>query len=257
MNRTLLVGLVATLLAPAAARAGIDDELDSGRIIAVDDRPYRLVHEFAVSSGIVPTDAFYVGVSVGGSYTLHLSDIWAWEAVNFQYSANIDTDLESELLDDFEVQPEQEPRLQYLLTSSAIVTPFFGKQATLNRGIVFQGVHFALGGGVASFGGDDQDSFRPQVQFGPGIRFFLGQVVSARLDLRGITTFESVAQSLEAEFFFHAFLSVAFNFGTVRATEIGKEEVVDNTTGYEKLDELFPESNPEVVVIKESQSDEE
>ncbi|MGF1511739.1 MAG: outer membrane beta-barrel domain-containing protein [Myxococcota bacterium] len=258
MNRAItLSSLVLAMTSNASiARAGIEDQLNSGEIIAVDERPYRLVHEFSVSTGVIPNDAFFVGISLGGAYTLHLSDIWAWEAVNFQYSANISTNLEDELLDSFEVQPELEPRLQYLLTTSAIVSPFFGKQAVLNRDVVFQGVYFALGGGVANFSGDDENSFRPQAQFGPGVRFFFGQVVSARLDLRGITTFETVAENLDVEFFFHGFLSISFNFGTVRATEIGTEKVVDNTTGFEKLDELYPESNPNIVVIKESESDE-
>jgi len=237
------------------AWAGIEDQLNSGEIIAVDERPYRMIHEFSVSAGVIPTDAYYIGVSIGGGYTLHLSDIWAWEALNFQYSANVSTDLESELLDAFEVTPERDPRLQYLLTSSAVVTPLFGKQAVLNRGIVFQGVHFALGGGVANFAGDEADSFRPQVSFGPGLRFFLGQAVSTRLDLRGITTFSTVADSVEVDFLFHSYLSFSFNFGKKRATELGEDEVVDESTGYEKLDELYPGSDPDVVVLRDGEKE--
>jgi outer membrane beta-barrel protein len=251
MNRSGWAIAAALFTTSSPALAGIEDQLNSGRIIAVDERPYRMVHEFSVSGGVIPTDAYYIGVSLGGAYTLHLSDIWAWEALNFQYSANVSTDLESELLDAFEVTPERDPRLQYLLTSSAVVTPLFGKQAVLNSGIVFQGVHFALGGGVANFAGDEVDSFRPQASFGPGIRFFLGQAVSTRLDLRGITTFSTVADGVELDFLFHSYLSFSFNFGEKRATELGDDEVVDTSTGYEKLDELYPGSDPDVVVLRE------
>ncbi|MEM1025875.1 MAG: outer membrane beta-barrel domain-containing protein [Myxococcota bacterium] len=256
MKRLLLAAM---LLAPSgSAWAGIEEQLRSGEIIAVDERPYRMIHEFSVSGGVIPTDAYYLGISLGGAYTLHLSDIWAWEAFNFQYSANVSTDLESELLEAFEVTPERDPRLQYLLTSSLVVTPLFGKQAVLNKGIVFQGVHFALGGGVANFAGDDaDDAFLPQLSFGPGLRFFLGQAVSTRLDLRGIAAFDAVADSLEVEFLFHSYLSFSFNFGKKRATELGDEELVDESTGYEKLDELYPGSDPSVVVLREGAEDDD
>jgi len=258
MNRSLTVLLLCLLLSTLAASAGhanVEDQLRSGEIIAVDARPYRMVHEFAVHGGIVPTDAYYVGISLGGSYTLHLSDTWAWEALNFQYSANIDTGLESDLLTSFGVQPEQDPRLQYLMGTSAVFTPFFGKQAIQNKGLVFQSVYWATGGGIASFGGDAEDSFRPQINFGPGIRFFVNQVVSTRLDMRGIVTFQDVAGNIQTDFLFHTYLSFAFNFGKVRATEIGEDQTADTSTGYEKLDELFPKSNPSVVVVTEDGDD--
>lgn len=257
MKSTVVATLFAAAFAVSAtARAAVEDELKSGRIIAVDDRPYRMVHEFSVHAGVLPTDARYVGISLGGSYTLHLSDLWAWEALSFHYSANIDTNLDSELSNRFGVLPEPQPRLQYLLTSSAVFTPFFGKQAIFNSDVALQGVYLALGGGIANLGGDDQDFFLPQVSAGPGVRFFFGQVVSSRLDIRAVTTFDDV-NGLQVDFLLHAFLSVSFNFGKTRATELGRDEVTDNRTGFEKLDELFPESNPDVVVVEEKQSDDD
>jgi len=258
MNRHLALafsslGLVMAANAPAAARS-VEDELESGQIIAVEERPYRMVHEFAVHAGVLPTDAFYVGATLGGSYTLHLSDLWAWEAISFHYSANIDTDLEGELSTRFGVLPDPEPRMQYLLTSSAVFTPFFGKQAIFNSDVALQGVYLAFGAGLANLGGDDQDFFLPQLSAGPGVRFFFGQVVSTRLDIRAVSTFDDV-NGLEVDFLLHAFLSVSFNFGTTRATEIGRDELVDRRTGFEKLDQIFPESNPSVVIVKEKESD--
>jgi hypothetical protein len=40
-------------------------------------------------------------------------------------------------------------------------------------------------------------------------------------------------------------LGVAFNFGTVRATEGDLRAEIDNTTGFEDLDELYPLSDPD------------
>jgi len=254
MNRSILCSLMLIAVVPSVAHArSVEDELKSGQIIAVDDRPYRMIHEFSIHAGMLPTDAMYVGVSLGGSYTLHLSDLWAWEAVSFHYSANIDTDLESELSNRFGVLPDPEPRFQYLLSSSAVFTPMFGKQSIFNSDVALQGVYLALGGGIANLGGDDQDFFLPQVSGGPGIRIFFGQVVSTRLDVRAVATFDDV-NGLEVDLLLHAFLSVSFNFGKTRATELGRDEAVDNRTGFEKLDELFPESNPNLVVIDEKEA---
>lgn len=252
MNRTIWLIVAAILLIAPRAQAAAEDELKSGRIIAVDDREYRMVHEFSVHAGVLPADAMYVGLSLGGSYTLHLSELWAWEAISFHYSANIDTSLESQLSNRFGVLPDPEPRLQYLLTTSAVFTPFFGKQAIFNSNVTLQGVFLAVGAGIANLGGDDQDFFLPQISAGPGVRVFFGQVVSSRLDIRAVTTFDDV-NGLQVDFLLHAFLSFSFNFGTKRATELGQEDLVDDRTGFEKLDELFPQSNPNVVVIEQKE----
>jgi hypothetical protein len=132
----------------------------------------------------------------------------------------------------------------------------FGKQAIFNSDVALQGVYLAFGGGIANLGGDDQDFFLPQLSAGPGLRIFFGQVVSTRLDIRAVSTFDDV-NGLQVDFLLHAFLSVSFNFGKTRATEIGKDEVVDNRTGFEKLDELFPESNPSVVIVEEKRGDDD
>ena len=86
--------VAAALATPSLAHADDDEDIGTGKVIAVELRPYRMVHEFAVSVGVLPLDALYTGFSLGGSYTLHLSDIWAWEAIDFHYSANVDTGLD-------------------------------------------------------------------------------------------------------------------------------------------------------------------
>ncbi len=252
-----LFALALVLASGTSARAASEDELRSGKIISVEDRPYRLVHEFSVSGGILPTDARYVGVSIGGSYTLHLSEIWSWEAVSFHYSANIETNLDDELSRNFDVIPDPEPQLRYIMSSSLVFTPFLGKQSVFNKSITFQGAYLALGGGIVNLSGDDAEFFLPQIGFGPGIRFFISQVVSTKLDLRGYTTFDTIDGGLEIDFLLHAYLTVSFNFGRTRATEIGKDEAEDPLTGYEKLDELYPESNPDIIVIEKESSDED
>lgn len=240
MKRLLLPLTLVGLLAPTSASAADEDELESGRVIAVQPRPFHLVHEFTVSAGVLPLDAFYTGFSLGGSYTLHLSDLIAWEAISFHYSANTGTGLEGELARRWSVAPTGDPEVQYLVGSHVILSPMFGKFTLFNRSILEGSTYLGIGGGTIRY----SDGFRPQLSIGPGLRIFVGQVVSTRLDVR--TTFAPDIPS-GLEIVLHVTLSVSFNFGSVRATESFEEEEVDETTGFEALDELYPLSNPEGV----------
>jgi outer membrane beta-barrel protein len=226
------------------AYAGDADELESGRVVAIEDRPYRLVHEFTVTGGVLPIDALYTGLTIGGSYTLHLTDLWAWEAVGFHYSANVDTGLDVTLAERWSVAPTSNPEIRYMIQSHVVLTPLFGKIALFNDSIIHASTFFALGGGVARF----TTGFRPQGSFGPGIRVFFGKVVSTRIDVRG-----SIVPDIPSgvDFMLQVMLSVSFNFGSTRATELGQDdEIVDNTTGFETLDELYPESDPSLAKKK-------
>ncbi len=247
MKTRILGALIAArLFATQPAFASDQDDLGTGHVVAVEDRPYRMVHEFTVTAGVLPADALYTGLTLGGSYTLHLTDLWAWEAVNFHYSANIDSGLDNTLADRWSVAPESNPEIRYMIGSEIVLTPLFGKISLFNSSIIYASTFFALGGGVARY----TTGFRPQGTFGPGIRVFLGKVVSTRLDLRA-----SLVPDIPTgvDFILHVMLSVSFNFGSTRATELGQgDEVVDNTTGFEALDELYPLSNPNLGKKKET-----
>lgn len=238
--RTLLTAAaLAGSLLPAGARA--QDELDSGRVIAVQDRPFRLAHEFTVTAGVLPMDAFYTGLTLGGSYTLHLTELVAWEAISFHYSGNVDKGLDNTLAERWSVQPTGEPEIEYLVGSNAVITPMWGKLSFFNSDIIHASTFLTMGGGVIKF----SDGFRPQFSVGPGIRFFMGQVVSTRLDLRNI-----IAPDIPSgvEYVLHVTLSVSFNFGSVRPTELGDDEgeEVDIADPFAELDELYPLSNPDL-----------
>lgn len=238
LNAGLIVVAVAMVAAAARpARADDADELKSGRVIAVQERPYRMVHEFSVAAGTLPLDALYTGYTLGGSYTLHLSDLWAWEAISFHYSGNTQTGLEDNLASKYSVAPTSNPEIEYLVGSNLVITPLIGKLTLLNENIIHAAAFFTVGGGLTHF----SDGFRPQASIGPGIRLFLGQVVSTRLDIRA-SVVPDIPSGLDV--ILHITLGVSFNFGSIRATEGASEEVVDLTTGFEDLDELYPLSNP-------------
>ncbi len=237
MKRMLsAVFLVAAIYTPGELRAQ-SDELNSGEVVAVQDRPYRLVHEFTASVGVLPIDAFYTGLSLGGSYTLHFNDLIAWEAISFHYSGNIDTGLENELAERFSVLPDGDPQLQYLAGSSLVFSPLFGKFAFFNDSIVNVSTYLSVGGGLARY---DDESFRPQGSIGPGLRLFFGDVVSTRLDVRNIIASDAPSG---VEYILHITLSVSFNFGEREPDD--EERPEDSRTGFEALDELYPMSDPD------------
>lgn len=236
MKRLMLAVVAASSFISATALAD-DEGLRKGRVIAVQDRDYRMVHEFTVSTGILPMDAFYTGFSLGGSYTLHLSDLFAWEAANFHYSGNVDSGLEGTLAQRWSVAPTKEPEVQYLLGSNIVLTPLFGKLTFFNRAILFGSTFLTAGGGVVRY----TDGFRPMASIGPGIRLFWGQVVSTRLDFRNIIA-PDFPEGIE--YIMHVTLSVSFNFGTVRATEGDDDDIRDDVDPFAALDELYPLSKP-------------
>ena len=230
----LVAWTAATMSMPSNSWAQ-SDELNSGRVVAVQDRPFRLVHEFTASVGVLPIDAFYTGLSLGGAYTLHFNDLIAWEAISFHYSGNVDSGLESELADRWSVLPDGEPQLQYLAGTSLVLTPLIGKLTFFNESIVSVSTYISIGGGLAKF----DDGFRPQGSIGPGLRMFFGQTVSTRLELRNIIAAD---EPDGIEYMLHVTLSVSFNFGNRDDERDRKPE--DNRTGFEALDELYPLSDP-------------
>lgn len=230
---------LATLLAPALGFAQ-DEDLQSGKVIAVQDRPFRLAHEFTVSAGALPMDAFYTGLSLGGSYTLHLSELVSWEAISLHYSSNLDKGLDNELLERWSVEDTDEAEIQYVASSHVLFTPLYGKLTMMNQSIVSVSTYLSVGGGAMHYQGE---GFRPHFSIGPGLRFLFGQVVSARLDARSMIAPDFLGG---ADYILHVTGSLSFNFGATRATDTEDDidperDLVDP---FAELDELYPLSRP-------------
>jgi outer membrane beta-barrel protein len=233
---TILALCAAGVAAGARAHA---DELErrlGGRVVAREPRPHRLVHELDLGVGVLPLDALYTGLSLGGSYSFHLDDVIALELVDFRYSANLDSGLRSRLAERYEVSPTVSPEIEWLAGTGLLFTPFFGKLAFLDDAVVHASTHLGLSAGVAHF----TDGFRFQVSGGPGIRLFASDTVSTRLDVRGTVAFDEV---LSVESLLQINLSVALNFGARGRAEAGPERPEEDPDAV--LDTLFPESRPE------------
>src|SRR4051812_41906337 len=104
-TRAVFFAIMAACSAPAWCFADSDDEPAAS--YAIQNREYKLAHEINATLGVLPLNAFTKGLTVGGGYTYHFNDFWAWEIAQFQYSFGVDTDLKKELLQNFQVQPTQ------------------------------------------------------------------------------------------------------------------------------------------------------
>ena len=183
--------VVAALLLTIAsgARAQYDDEEGGGTAIVIQNRKFKMAHEFTIEGGTVPLDAFFKGITLTGRYTLHFDDFNAWEIGAATYSFNIDTGLKDQLINNFGVQAEALPTLLVIADTNYVMKPFYGKLALFNRTLLYTEL-FLVGGATVTYWSDG--SFRPGPDVGAGMRFFVAEWLSVRTDIRYCMAFNGV-----------------------------------------------------------------
>jgi outer membrane beta-barrel protein len=185
-NRLLWVVLVlipVALLVTQNVRAD-DEEVDHGRIYAIQPRAFRLNQEFTLSMSFLPLDAFYKMFAVGGHYIVHLDDLWAWEAIHLTFSKymSLDTGLKGELLDQWKASPTdpEENRVDMGLDTNLIYKPLYAKSVLFDQVVVISETYFIAGLGAQKF----ETTWAPAVNLGVGFRIFLAKTISLRLEVR-------------------------------------------------------------------------
>ncbi len=163
------------LLFPSAGFAQAEDYAAK----VVQNRKFDPTHEFGVNLGWLPLDAFTKGISVSGQYTLHFSESWAWEVVQFFYSFQYDTSLADEL-EDFDLAPTPFEIVDFFVTSNAVWKPLYWKGSWLNDTLTYGEIFFVAGGGYGWL----TRSARPAFDAGGGFRIYAGPLFSFRFDMR-------------------------------------------------------------------------
>ncbi len=189
LQGTASVVVMALLLGSVSARAQYDDEEGGGTAVVIQNRKFKMAHELTLEAGLVPLDAFFKGVTLTGRYTLHFDDFNAWEIGAATYSFNLDTGLKEQLINNFGVQAEALPTLLLVADSNYVMKPFYGKLALFNRTLLYAEL-FVVAGATVTYWSDN--SFRPGPDFGAGMRFFIADWVSARIDIRHAVVFNGV-----------------------------------------------------------------
>jgi outer membrane beta-barrel protein len=177
------------LLVAVPALAQYDDEVGAGSAVVIQNRRFKMAHEFTIEGGTLPLDAFVKGVTLSGRYTLHFDDFSAWEIAGGTYSLNIDAGLKQQLIDRFGVQPQSFATLLLTIDSNYVMKPFYGKLALFNRTLIYAEL-FGVVGVTASYWSDD--SWRPGPDVGVGAPFFVTDWFSIRTDLRYAVLFGGV-----------------------------------------------------------------
>lgn len=178
---------------PPGPPANRPSQVEGGTLYVIQPRAYHPGHEFRIASGYLPQDAFYKGTTADFSYTYHFSDAVSWEVFRGVYSWNHDTDLVRRLRDEFKVTNDPYEKVQYLISTHAQLTPFYGKQTLFNRGVVHQELYFLAGpGGVGwviheNGRADRPKNFRPAFDLGFGFRWYASRFLSFKLE--GIENF--------------------------------------------------------------------
>ncbi|MBN2498589.1 MAG: outer membrane beta-barrel domain-containing protein [Deltaproteobacteria bacterium] len=174
-----------------------EEDLDQGRVYAVQPRAYKMNHEFALTFGFLPLDAFYKMFSVNGHYVVHFDDLFAWEAVHLSFSKYLDvsTGLKEELADRWDTSPTspEEDRIDFTLDTNLMFKPLYGKMALFDSLVIHSETYFLLGVGAEKF----ETAWFPAIDFGVGIRIFIIETISARLEVREYIHFgEGVGSTL-------------------------------------------------------------
>jgi outer membrane beta-barrel protein len=167
---------------------------ESDKLPAVQNRLYRVQHEFDVGLGVLPVDAFYKGVSLTGSYTYHLNDIWGIEARgSYLKPMLIKTSLRDKLEKGFGEPPTKFAEIPYYFELGALFKPIYGKLSFLNRTLAYGELYLSLQAVMARFEGGTATDEEPQGKAprwgfggapGFGIRGFLTPYLSLRFDFR-------------------------------------------------------------------------
>ncbi|MEM1413601.1 MAG: outer membrane beta-barrel domain-containing protein [Myxococcota bacterium] len=178
----------------AAQDAALDAEVAYASR-AVQNRHYRGTHEITLFGGILPLDAFRKGLTLGGAYTWHIDDQWAWEAIGYLHSFDFATDLEDDL-DALEIEPTPFAVVQDVITTNFMWKPIYLKGAVANRRIVFGEIGLLVGGGLGFF---SDDSRRPMVNYGGLLRFYLARALSLRVDVRHMMFFDDTSNELDLQ----------------------------------------------------------
>ena len=212
-----LLGLATVALAllggARLARADADQEAP---VYAVQNRQFVLKHELNLNLGILPINAYSKGFTVGGGYTYHFSPMWAWEIAQFNWAVPVNTSLKQDLVSNFGVEPTNErfQVVQWFASSSVVLKPLYGKFSLGNRYLVHVEAFFVLGAGAGAF--INPATTRPGLDGGVGLRFFISDHWSVRLDVRDVTylyTKTSSVSSLASTSDMYLGLGIAVSFG--------------------------------------------
>ncbi len=211
---------VLTMSSPAAhaqQKTGVPflDELgqrEHGQLEILQNRKYNLLNELIISVGGLPADPYNKGLTITGGYAIHFSDFVAWEIGNFTYSYNIDSGLKEKLVrvvNLYGLGTPELPEINWFVTSNLVLKPVYGKQAIFNRTVIHVEA-YVLGGPAIVNRSTPDTEFSLGANVGAGLRFWLSEHTSLRIDLQELIFYATNTSNIETALHLHAGLGFAF-----------------------------------------------
>jgi outer membrane beta-barrel protein len=206
-------------------------------VSAIQKRVFYKSHELGLPVGYIPDDDFYEVYPIGVSYTYNFNENWAWEVARGVYFLNQEKELKGKLETQFGVTPSAFSEPKYMIHSSLILKPFYGKEAIWNKGIINNESYFLLGGGVVNY--ERQYSFGEastenalSINLGYGSKYFITDTLCLNLEIRDMITFKD--DKTENNIFVGFTVGFRFNLSP-RKTD--RDETIDKIKTYLKNDD--------------------
>ncbi len=207
MGVPLRISFAVLLLASSLASAQETVSDQPNAIEAIQARTYTLSNEIQISAGVLPADPFTKGLVVGGGYTFHFTDHFAWNVAHGGYVFNVTTSLRDQLVRDFGAPASSFEQADFFAGTDLVFKPFYGKSSLLNTYVVHFDTQILVGANLWKY---EVGGFAPSINFGAGVRVFQNHVMSWRLDITDDIVIFTKKAPLYVPFLT---LSLSFNIG--------------------------------------------
>lgn len=180
MNFLRILFLVSPLLAWAEEPKSPEGRIDAVPIQALETYANPKNHGLALGAGIFPLDPYFFAFGIHASYTYFFNSSLAWEMIDGSYAFTVRKNLSSELADKYNVRPETIERLEYVIASSLMVLPTYGKT------VLFKSVLQNIRTGLLIGPGFYKTSLTsgPTVHLGAMFENYIDETFSWRLEIR-------------------------------------------------------------------------
>ncbi len=161
----------------------------------IQERLYDRHHELGMHLASIPDDDFFNNYPIGGSYSYHFDEKYSWEVVRAQWVVSKEKDLKKDLLEEFGAEPSKFDQMEYVVQTSFVFKPAYGKDSLLNKGIINHEAFLSFGGGIVQYEreydyGDSTNEKAWSIGFGVGRKYFLSRQLNLNLELRELVVFK-------------------------------------------------------------------
>ena len=199
---TLVLGLVLECGVILAAKDGTAQrEYEKSINAVVRDKHYYKPGRFemGLSLGTMPYDSVVSHYLFGGKFIWHFHDHYGWEILDGSYTTGSVNSFTTDLVKDKVLSNLQTVKIKTILVSNLILSPFHGKIRFAGSSVIHFDVYTFLGGGFSntdvlkfSTAGTGQPvtetlvktGWDPTIDFGLGIKFFIGNSFALLFDAR-------------------------------------------------------------------------